>query len=184
MINTASQSKERPKEIVRFFERQVACLKDNRFFSFKLGDDENYIVATAGIDFDDDSETSICYTMNSGNVYLTVSDGDPQEVSLLMAYIKSLGSEFSFGNVVEISDSEYLQKYDRCGAVFLVPETLPILEQVPNEAIISGIRTKFLLIVFLNRSEMEIMKDAGFDSLLDYFIKKKRDVIRLSSINH
>jgi hypothetical protein len=184
---TMSNLKDRPKEIIKMIDRSVPYLKEKKFFSFQIEKTENYIVATAKIDFDDDKDTYLCYTLNNGNIYMTVSDGNPKEIGIALSEIKSLIKDeqnLRAGYAIELNNNEYLNAQGRYGAVLLTPHTLPVLDHIPYETHIFGEKIKFFLVVFLSQAEISILKQKNFDNLLDHFTDVNRDIIRISVTNH
>lgn len=167
-------------DLVEFVKKLVPGIVSEKVYSFKH-DGTLYLVMYFALEMDEET-VSLCMTSNEcGKVFLSVTDGDPKQISLLLAYLayynnhkKPLGIGHTFR-----PDSKYLNDNGKEGLVFMPANILPLLSDIPMKSNIGGCQIQFLITVFLNSKDFEIKEKYGLDGLLNHLSDDQRDIIQL-----
>ena len=133
------------------------------------------LVAISRVHFDGNINVIFTLQSCSNNIFLTVSDGDPEKVSHLLAQLERYDSEgnLCFGEKYR-NRNEYLSTKKRYGLVLIRPKKLPFLNYLPDG--MDG-DVCFFLVVFLSEMEYRIKLEKGLDALIDLFEENDKDLI-------
>lgn len=172
-------------ELAKSIKKIVPGIVGERVFTFSIRDVSYYVIC---FDVEMDAEmVSLCFTASHGkNVYFSVTDGDPEKVSLLLAFFLDYEINDRYLDVGDTfkPDDEYLLSKGRKGVVFLPPKVLPLLSDIPTYLQVDDVEKKSLLSVFMDNKEFDIKDSQGMEGLLDYFSQTKKDMIRLDAADY
>jgi len=128
----------------------------------------------------DDANIACIFSLptKARNIYVTVSDGDRAVLRRVLATLEDMEEEspILLGNVLQLDSSE-LRERNIVGLILLPPNTSNLLSHLPLDMSVGDIQYRFLLVVFLSRTEHEVWKSKGHDALMDFFTDTDKDLV-------
>jgi len=131
----------------------------------------------------DDAGLHLVSTLASrgAHVFLTVTDGEPDDVAAALADIETYDARttrLAHGDTVPL-ERDVLRAAGRTAALLLRPAVSNALPEFPDTATVSRRALHFFLVVFLDDVEHSLKKAQGLDALLDRFETADRDLVQL-----
>lgn len=131
----------------------------------------------------DDASLHLVSTLGSRgtHVFLTVSDGAPDDVAAALADIETYDARIArlgHGETVPL-EHDALRKAGRTAALLLRPAVSNALQEFPDAATVGPRSFHFFLVVFLDDVEYALKQAAGLDALLDRFESAGHDLVQL-----
>jgi hypothetical protein len=126
---------------------------DIEFREFDLRDcSGRQLVEYCRMEFESDSPIYAVFTVgrHSNKVFLAITDGDPIQLSSVLAGVESydsLNRSVGFGHTMRI-ENEYLAQNRRPALLFLRPQLLPFLDHFPDCVNIGERHLDFFLVIF------------------------------------
>jgi len=112
--------------------------------------------------------------------FLTVSDGNPDEIAKVIAHLEEVDKDKSANkNDVIRFDTEYLRIHGIIGVLLLDVKVSPVFEGFGSHVEYGKNKVYPLLVVFLSQKEYEIWKNDGHDKLMDYFDLHDKDLVSI-----
>lgn len=173
------------REICAVIFRGVSCLQElsvKRVGAVNKGID----IGIASIESEDLLGLRCYFTIDhdATNVFLAILDGNSDMVLRTLSTINqyfSSGRAPHYGDLIEIDDEISNIDFGIFGAVLLRVRTSPLCKGFPDSFKFTEGRVRnFFLPVFLNASEVGLMKSEGLDSLMDRFSSGRKDIYSFS----
>jgi len=146
--------------------------------------DEFYIAHSKFIGIDEDIYVVFTLGTHGNRVFLTATDGDPEEIGKILANLESYNcheKKLRAGAFIQMP-SKYLQSNGNVGVLLLRTKTLNILNEILDYVDIHDVRIRFSLVTFLNQSEYDCRKTYGHDALMDRFSEEGKDLISINNL--
>lgn len=173
------------REICAVIFRGVSCLQELAVKSVGAVNQE-IDIGVASIESQDLFGLRCYFTIDhdSTNVFLAILDGNSDMVLKTLSTINHYFSSDRaphYGDLIEIKDEISNANFGIFGAILLRVRTSPLCEGFPdNFNFTSGRVRNFFLPVFLNETEVGLMKSEGLDSLMDRFSTERKDIYSFS----
>lgn len=117
---------------------------------------------------------------NSSQIFITVTDGDPNTIAFLISEIDRANKtrHFKMNDVVRFSN-EYMSENGRVGVILLPVSVSNLVSEIAHIRSLSGAPYEVFLCVFLSEEEYIHKKNFGFNSLMDKFTEENKDLISI-----
>lgn len=163
-----------------------SAVEDNvKLLSFSLTGSEapgKQVIAYAKV-LHPDEELFLLFTLSdfSDRIFMTVSDGDPKELSKVLATLEEYdhySNKLLVGSSVKMP-SAYLSGFGKIGVILLAASTSPLLIRVGKCIRIKGSVYHPYLVTFIDEQEYALKSEKGFDELLNQFERTDKDLVSL-----
>ena len=152
--------------------------KEADIFSLEENDGTTHYQGVVSSTVDPAQRAIFSIPVDSHNVYITLTEGDPSTIRRAMATIEETEHETGvrLGNVLLLDASELRERQIR-GVIFLPVKVSRVLRYLPEAIEVGGSRFPVLLVVFLRDHEHEVWRRDGHDMLMKLFSETDKDLV-------
>ena len=146
-------------------------------YSLEGADGRNRNSLTCHCKFDPSANLYASVPTVTSNIYVTISDGDPDLILQVLASIEDRESKtcVHWGDVIAFNDPSLRQH--GIHAVMLLQGTLfTALAHLPETLVVDSKTYGFVSVIFLTQSDYDMWKTDGHDALMAHFQRIEKDV--------
>jgi hypothetical protein len=176
-------------KILAYFLEHGPFVGDASIFEFTFSPSEREVVAAVRVSVEGEEDIYAVCNLPSGNknqIFLTVTDGNKQIVSGIIAQVANYSGshELGFGHTINFSGDTQMEKSGRVAALLLITADSKVLNRIQKKISIGSGDYETFLVVFMDKSEYEVKLNSGLIALFDKMEADSKDKVRFVASTH